>query len=157
MEKDIFFRLKAVPDYKTFKKKSKIRALATLLVFLVFGGVLFATTDINNVDEVSFIYFAITVVGLFISVKLLFSAFFKKPVVLIEGIISDVKETHRTVHEEDRLQTRVNHLYLVSDGTNEYWGQCIAEYNNGREKKHDIGERVLYFSMGAGNGFIVSL
>lgn len=154
---ELFLKLKKMPDYKAYKRKCRIRALVALVIIAIFGAIVLETADFSELDDVSFIYLAIVFVGVAISIRALFVSVFKKPTILLEGTITDIKETRRTVNEEEKLQTRVNHLYLVSDNEKEYWGQCIVEYNNGREKKHAVGERVLFFSTSPGNGYIITL
>ncbi len=41
---------------------------------------------------------------------------------------------------------RLIHEYLVSDGKNEFWAECILEFNYNHEETYEIGERVLCFS-----------
>lgn len=154
---ELFLKLKRMPDYKAYKKKSRIRALVALVIIVIFGAIVLATADFSELDDVSFIYLAIAFVGAAISIRALLVSVFKKPTLIFEGAITDIKETRRTVNEEEKLQTRVNHLYLVSDNEKECWGQCIGEYNNGRVKKHALGERVLFFSTSPGNGYIITL
>ncbi len=154
---ELFLKLESMPDYKTYKKESRIRALAALVMMVVFGAIVFPSAGFSELDEVSFIYLAIVFVGAVLSIRALFTSFFKKPKILLEGTISDIKETHTTDREGEKLITVVNHLYLVSDNKEEYWGQCIVEYNIGREKKHVLGERVLFFSNGICYGYIITL
>ena len=157
---ELFSKLEKMPDYKTYKKKCRIRVLVALIILAIFGAVGLETTDFSELD-VSFIYLAIVFVGVVSSIRVLFVSVFKKPTILLEGTIVDIKEIHRTIHrtinKNERSLTLVSHLYLVSDGEKEYWGQCIVEYNNGREKKHAVGERVLFFSTSPGNGYILTL
>jgi len=65
------------------------------------------------------------------------------------------REIKRTVNEEERLQTRVSYQYLVHCDSNDYWGECVFDFIDGRGKKHNVGEHVLFFSMSPGNNYII--
>ena len=157
MNGNLMHRLKGLQDYKDFMKKRKMRALGALAVDIVFGGIVCAATDFKNIDDSSMVYLGIFLIATIVILKLFFDSFVKRPSILLEGEIVEIKEETRTVKEEDRLQTRITHRYKICSEKNEYWGECIVAYNTGREIHHSIGEKVLYFSLGPGNSYIVKV
>lgn len=62
----------------------------------------------------------------------------------------------RTVNEEECLQNRITHQYGVGYDATRYWADCILDFNQGREKKHKVGEKVYFFSLGNANNYIVT-
>lgn len=155
MQKDIYNILKNTSEYKLFKKKSKVRSIIALLIIAAFWVIIVLATDFNNIDDVSMIYFGLLILATIFSLRRAYRAFLKKPVIIAQGEIIDIREKKRTVNEEDKLQTRVSFRYLVHTDDNDYWGDCIYDFTDGRGKKHNVGEHVLFFSMSPGNNYII--
>lgn len=155
MQTELFNILKRTYEYKQFKSKSRIRSIVSLIVITAFWTIIVATTDFSNIDDVTIIYFVILILATFFLLRYAYRAFLKCPAVIIQGTITDMREKKRTVNEEERLQSRISYQYLVHGDSNDYWGDCVYDFTEGRGKKHNIGEAVLFFSMSPGNGYII--
>ena len=155
MQKELFNILKETSEYKSFKRKSRIRSIVALLIITTFWGIIVLATDFDNIDDASMIYFAILVLATLFLVKYAYGAFFKRPSIVAHGTITDTIEKKRTVNEEGRLQTRVSYQYLIHCDKNDYWGDCVYDFIEGRGKVHEVGEPVLFFSTSPGNNYII--
>lgn len=155
MQTELFNILKRTSEYKQFKSKSRIRSIVALIIITAFWAIIVATTDFSNIDDVTMIYFGILILATIFLLRYAYRAFLKCPAVIIQGTITDMREKKRTVNEEERLQSRVSYQYLVHGDSNDYWGDCVYDFIEGRGKKHNIGEAVLFFSMSPGNGYII--
>lgn len=155
MQTELFNILKRTSEYKQFKSKSRIRSIVSLIIITAFWTIIVATTDFSNIDDVTMIYFGILILATIFLLRYAYRAFLKCPTVIIQGTITDMREKKRTVNEEERLQSRISYQYLVHGDSNDYWGDCIYDFIEGRGKKHNIGEAVLFFSMSPGNGYII--
>lgn len=155
MQTELFNILKRTSEYKQFKSKSRIRSIVSLIIITAFWAIIVATTDFSNIDDVTMIYFGILILATIFLLRYAYRAFLKCPAVIIQGTITDMREKKRTVNEEERLQSRISYQYLVHGGSNDYWGDCVYDFIEGRGKKHNIGEAVLFFSMSPGNGYII--
>lgn len=147
--------LKKTSEYKQYKKKSRTRSIVALIIISAFWAIIVAATDFNNIDDASMIYLGILVIATILLIRYAYSAFLKRPAIVMLGTISDMREIRRTVNEEDKLQTRVQYQYLVQGENGEFWGDCIFDFINGRANKHSIGEQVIFFSMSPGNNYII--
>lgn len=156
MENKLLYFLKSTPEYKEFKKKSRIRSIVALLILVVFWVININTTDFNSVDDISMLYFSILVIITILLLKFTYEAFLKQPKIVIEGTISDIKEKRRVANDNGIHRTIVTYEYLVCCDMNEYWGKCVYDYIKGRSQKHDIGEQVIFFSMSPGNNYIIT-
>lgn len=150
-------QLKKNSVYKRFRRKSKIRSLVGLIIVVAFWLVMINSNNPNTPQETNTIIYGILFMGSLIIVYMMYTAFVKKPQVVFEAIIVDIREKKRTVNEEDRLRSRLSHQYCVEKNGEKYWGDCIHDYLNGKEGDHSVGERVIYFSMSAGNSYIIAL
>ena len=155
MQTELFNILKRTSEYKQFKSKSRIRSIVSLIIITAFWAIIVATTDFSNIDDVTMIYFGILILATIFLLRYAYRAFLKYPAVIVQGTITDMREKKRTVNEEERLQSRISYRYLVHGGSNDYWGDCVYDFIEGRGKKHNIGETVLFFSMSPGNGYII--
>ena len=155
MQTELFNILKRTSEYKQFKSKSRIRSIVSLIIITAFWAIIVATTDFSNIDDVTMIYFGILILATIFLLRYAYRAFLKCPAVIIQGTITDMREKKRTVNEEERLQSRISYQYLVHGSSNDYWGDCVYDFIEGRGKKHNIGEAVLFFSMSPGNGYII--
>ncbi len=155
--KDLWEQLRKNQKYKDYKKKSRKRSFFGLIVLAVFWLVMLNANNANVSEGMTTMLFSGLFFATVIMLYFLFLAFFKKPNLIIIGDIVDVKEVKRTVNEEERLITRLTHRYLVKDEDSEAWGDCIYDYLNGNEKHHAVGEKVILFSISAGNTYIISL
>lgn len=155
MQTELFNILKRTSEYKQFKSKSRIRSIVSLIIITAFGTIIVATTDFSNIDDVTMIYFGILILATIFLLRYAYRAFLKCPAVIIQGTITDMREKKRTVNEEERLQSRISYQYLAHGDSNDYWGDCVYDFIEGRGKKHNIGEAVLFFSMSPGNGYII--
>lgn len=156
-DKVVWKRLKNIPEYREFKKKSRVRSFGGLLIAVVFWLVMLNANNENASEEMKTILFG----GLFfitmVMLYFLFLSFIKKPSLIIFGDIVDIKEKKCTVKEDGMLKTRLTHLYLVKSENSQEWGECIEDYIKGQERLHAIGERVILFSLSAGNTYIIRL
>lgn len=155
MQTELFNILKRTSEYKQFKSKSRIRSIVSLIIITAFWAIIVATTDFSNIDDVTMIYFGILILATIFLLRYAYRAFLKCPAVIIQGTITDMREKKRIVNEEERLQSRISYQYLVHGDSNDYWGDCVYDFIEGRGKKHNIGEAVLFFSMSPGNGYII--
>lgn len=155
MQTELFNILKRTSEYKQFKSKSRIRSIVSLIIITAFWTIIVTTTDFSNIDDVTMIYFGILILATIFLLRYAYRAFLKCPAVIIQGTITDMREKKRTVNEEERLQSRISYQYLVHGDSNDYWGDCVYDFIEGRGKKHNIGEAVLFFSMSPGNGYII--
>lgn len=155
MQTELFNILKRTSEYKQFKSKSRIRSIVSLIIITAFWTIIVTTTDFSNIDDVTMIYFGILILATIFLLRYAYRAFLKCPAVIIQGTITDMREKKRTVNEEERLQSRISYQYLVHGDSNDYWGDYVYDFIEGRGKKHNIGEAVLFFSMSPGNGYII--
>ncbi len=155
--KDLWEQLRKNQEYKGYTKKSRKRSFFGLIILAVFWLVMLNANNANVSEEMTTILFGGLFFATVIMLYFLFLAFFKKPNLIIIGDIVDVKEKKRTVNEEERLNTRRTHSYLVKGEDSQAWGDCIYDYLNGNEKQHAVGEKVILFSVSAGNTYIISL
>lgn len=156
MQTKLFNILKRTPEYKQFKSKSQMRSIAALITVAAFWALFVAATDFSNIDDVTIIYFGILILATILLLRYAYRVFFKCPAVIIQGTIIDIKERRQTVNEGGIYKTRITYQYLVHGDSNDYWGDCVYDFIEGRGKKHNIGETVLFFSMSPGNGYIVN-
>lgn len=156
MQAELLNILKKTPEYKQFKRKSQMRSLVALIIIVVFWAIIMFATDFDNIDDVFMLYFGILSMATLFLLRYACRAFFKHPSIIMQGTITDIREKRRTVNEEDRLQSRVSYQYLVQSDLNDCWGECIYDFIEGRGKKHEIGEAVLFFSMSPGNNYIIT-
>ena len=156
MKKELYNILKDTSEYKLFKKKSRVRSIVALFIIAAFWAIVVLATDFNNIDDVSMIYFGLLVLATIFLLKYAYRAFLKKPAIIAQGEIIDIRERKRTVNKEEKLQTRAAYQYLVHSENNDYWGDCVYDFIDGHGKKHNVGEHVLFFSMSPGNNYIVN-
>ena len=154
---DLYEQLKEIPEYKDFKKKGRIRSFFSLIIVAVFWFTLLNANNGNMSEGMNVLLFGGVFFATLISLYFIFLYFVKKPNMIIIGDIVDVKEKKRTVNEEERLNTRRTHSYLVKGEDSQAWGDCIYDYLSGNEKRHAVGERVILFSVSAGNTYIITL
>lgn len=156
-KKDLWEQLRKIPEYKDFKKKSRIRSFLGLIMVAVFWFCLLNANNVNVSEGMNVFLFGGVFFATLFSLYSMFLYFVKKPNMIIIGDIVDVKERRRTVNEEERLKARITHSYLVKGEDSQAWGDCIYDYLNGNEKRHVMGERVILFSVSAGNTYIITL
>lgn len=155
MEKKLYDILKDTFEYKLFKKNSRARSVVALFILAAFWAIIVLATDFNNIDDVSVIYFGLLALATIFLLRYAYRAFLKRPAVVAQGEIIDIRERKRTVNEEGKLQTRATYQYLVRYESNDYWCDCVYDFIEGRGKKHNVGEHVLFFSMSPGNNYII--
>ncbi len=155
MKKELYNILKDTSEYKLFKKKSRVRSIVALFIIAVFWAIVVLATDFNNIDDVSMIYFGLLVLATIFLLRYAYRAFLKRPSIIAQGEIIDIRERKRTVNEEEKLQTRASYQYLVHSENNDYWGDCVYDFTDGHGKKHNVGEHVIFFSMSPGNNYII--
>ena len=155
MKKELYNILKDTSEYKLFKKKSRVRSIVALFIIAVFWAIVVLATDFNNIDDVSMIYFGLLVLATIFLLRYAYRAFLKRPSIIAQGEIIDIRERKRTVNEEEKLQTRPSYQYLVHSENNDYWGDCVYDFTDGHGKKHNVGEHVIFFSMSPGNNYII--
>lgn len=156
MGNDLYNILKETPEYKSFKKHSRIRSILALLIIAAFWAIMVSTTDFNNIDDVSMIYFGVLTIATLLLLRYAYRAFLTPPSIVAQGIITAIRERKRTSDDEyDRLRTLVTYEYLVHCDGNDYWADCVYDFINGCGKEHNVGESVLFFSMSPGNSFII--
>lgn len=155
MQRELYNILKETSEYKSFKRKKRIRSIVALLIIASFWGIMVLATDFSNIDDTSMIYFGLLALATLFLVKYAYGAFFKRPSIVAYGTITDTREKKRTVNEEERLQTRVSYQYLIHCENNDYWGDCVYDFIEGRGRIHNIDEHVLFFSTSPGNNFII--
>ena len=141
-------------EYKRFKNKSRVRSLIGIIVMLILGITMINANNSSVSPELVSIMTSACFIGVFLMAYFLVMSF-RKPKDVIKGEIIEIKEKKRTVNSEDRLQTRKTHVYLVSNGKESYWSECIKDYIDGIEEKHYLGEQVLCFSKSSGDYYIV--
>ena len=154
---DLWEQLKKMPAYKDFKRKSRIRSLVGLIIIAVFWFILLNSNNASISEGKMLFLFGGTFFATLFMLYAVFMYFVKKPEMIIIGDIVDVRENKRTVNEEERLKTRITHNYLVQGENSQAWGNCIYDYLNGKEKQHTVGEKVILFSVSAGNTYIITL
>ncbi len=157
MQQNLWEQLRIIPEYKDFKKKSRIRSFFGLIMIAVFWFTLLNANYANVSEGMRTLLFGGLFFATLISLYFVFLYFVKKPNMIIIGNIVDVKEKKRTVNEEERLNTRITHSYLVKGEGSQAWGDCIYDYLSGNERQHAVGERVILFSVSAGNTYIITL
>lgn len=113
MKKELYNILKNTSEYKLFKKKSRVRSIVALFIIAAFLAIVVLTTDFNNIDDASMIYFGLLVLATIFLLRYAYRAFLKKPAIIAQGEIIDIRERKRTVNEEEKLQTRAAYQYLV--------------------------------------------
>lgn len=155
MKKELYNILKDTSEYKLLKKKSRVRSIVALFIIAVFWAIVVLATDFNNIDDVSMIYFGLLVLATIFLLRYAYRAFLKRPSIIAQGEIIDIRERKRTVNEEEKLQTRASYQYLVHSENNDYWGDCVYDFTDGHGKKHNVGEHVIFFSMSPGNNYII--
>lgn len=155
-KKDLLEQLRRIPEYKDFKRKSRIRSFFGLIIIAIFWFALLNANNANVSKGTNVLLFGGVFLATLFSLYSIFLYFVKKPDMIIIGNIVDVKEKRRTVNEEERLKTRITHSYLVKGEDSQAWGDCIYDYLSGNEKQHAVGERVILFSLSAGNTYIIS-
>lgn len=75
MRDDFYNILKETPEYKSFKKHSRIRSIAALLMIAVFWAIIVSTTDFNSIDDVSMMYFGILTIATLLLLRYAYRAF----------------------------------------------------------------------------------
>ena len=156
MKNDLCNILKERSEYQLFKKHSRIRSIVALLIIAAFWAIIVSATDFNSIDDVSMIYFGILTIATLLLLRYAYRAFLTHPSIIAQGIITDIRERRRTGKDANGwLQTIVTYQYLVHCDGNDYWGDCVYDFIEGRGKKHNVGESVLFFSMSPGNSFII--
>lgn len=157
MKYDLYQILKRQKEYQEFKQSARKRSSAAMAVLVLMWALLIETTDFSSgaVDNVFMTYSVILAGGTVMMLKVVYRAFFRKPGVILVGEIIADQEYSRTVRENGHLRIQHSHRYLVSDGEKEYWGECIFAYLTGCGLTHQTGERVLFFSEHAGEGYII--
>ena len=160
MEKKLYDILKDTSEYKLFKKNSRVRSIAALFILAAFWAIIVLATDFNNIDDVSVIYFGLLALATIFLLRYAYRAFLKRPAIITQGEIIDIRERKRAVNEsntfgEGSLGTKITCQYLVHTENNDYWSDCVYDFIEGRGKKHNVGEHVLFFSMSPGNNYII--
>lgn len=149
--KALLLKLQANPNYQEFRKLTKENVLSGLFYWLpssaiTFVGIVYYIR--KDIIHGKWIFPVIGTIVCLINVVLytkMFRSVLKKPVCVAEGVIKKAKR----VSQDDSTKT----WYLISDDTGqEYWGKCVTSCYADGEKKHPIGERVLYFSLGTNFG-----
>ncbi len=124
-KKDLWEQLRKIPEYKDFKKKSRIRSFFGLIIIAVLWFILLNANNTNVSEEMNTLLFGGVFFATLISLYFIFLYYVKKPNMIIIGDIVDVKEIKRTVNEEERLNTRRPYGYLVKGEDSQAWGDCI--------------------------------
>ncbi len=158
---DLYEQLKEIPEYKDFKKRGRIRSIFGLIIVAVFWFTLLNANNTNVSEGMNVLLFGILFFATLFVLYSIFLYFVKKPNMIFIGDIVDVKERRRTESKPglhgDVSYTKITHSYLVKGGGSQAWGECIYDFLKGNEKQHAIGERVILFSMAAGNTYIITL
>jgi len=90
MKKELFNILKQTSEYKSFKRKSRTRSIIAVVIIAAFWTIVVLATDLSNIDDASMVYFGILTLATLFLLKYVYGAFFKRPQIIEQGIITDV-------------------------------------------------------------------
>lgn len=151
--KALLLKLQANPNYQEFRELRKESVLPGLFYWLssstiAFAGIVYYTRrDIIHGKWISPVISTIVcIIGIVLYTKM-FRSVLRKPVCVAEGII----KAKRVSQDDSDDSAKTWYLVLDNNGQ-EYWGKCVTSCYADGEKKHPIGERVLYFSLGTNLG-----
>lgn len=148
-------KLKKHQKYREFRKKNIIRSLLANGLLCVFWLFILDSDNSKLSEDMRLLEVGILGLVTFFMLRFLVRALMK-PKIVFETTILEIREKKRTVNEEDRLQDRITHQYGVGSDVVSYWADCIEDFNQGREKKHKVGETVYFFSLGKANNYIIT-
>lgn len=153
-------KLKKHPKYREFRKKNIIRSLLANGLLCVFWLFVLDSDNLKLSEDMRLLEVGILGLVTFFMLRFLVRALMK-PKIVFETTILEIREQKRTVNEtsiygENRSRNIITHQYGVGSDVVSYWADCIEDFNQGREKKHKVGETVYFFSLGNANNYIIT-